>query len=53
MYMPGETWINGINEKMDKSTNERDETSSRDGTLALDQDSTTFWEVNPVGKNGL
>ncbi|XP_076800960.1 uncharacterized protein LOC143445613 isoform X3 [Clavelina lepadiformis] len=51
MYMPGETWINGINEKMDKSTNERDETSSRDGTLALDQDSTTFWEVNPVGDN--
>jgi len=48
MYSPGEDWTRGEDE-LPRTTNILGETSSRDGTLAVDETSGTYWDVNPDG----
>jgi len=47
--MPGRIWTNGIDSRLAEATNERGEESSVDGSLALDENPNTFWDVNPAG----
>lgn len=49
MYMPGEVWTNQVDPKLPESTNVRGEVSSIDGSLAVDENHNTFWNVNPAG----
>ena len=49
MYLPGRIWTNGVNPRLSESTNERGEVSSIDGTMAVDENPNTYWEVNPAG----
>ena len=49
--MPGRIWTNGVDSRMDESTNQNEEVSSVDGSLAVDENPNTFWEVNPAGKS--
>ena len=50
IYMPGEAWTNGEDEPLPETINERGEISSIDGTLAIDDNPVTYWNVNPNGK---
>jgi len=48
MFSPGEEWTKGEDE-LPRTTNTLGEISSIDGTLAVDEASGTFWNVNPNG----
>jgi len=49
MYSAGEEWTRGEDEELPRTTNILGETSSIDGTLAVDETSGTYWDVNPSG----
>jgi len=49
MFSPGEEWTKGEDEELPRTTNILGEISSIDGTLAVDETSGTFWDVNPRG----
>jgi len=49
MLEPGEEWNKADDGRLPESTNSMGEVSSVDGTLAVDGNSRTFWEVNQRG----
>ena len=48
--MPGRIWTRDVDKRMEEMTNDKGEISSIDGSLAVDENTNTFWEVNPAGE---